>query len=404
MGQCARGGGADCIVPGPGRAAWGLSPLGRSACCARTGVTHHGRRRARNAEVPLKVLVTGGTGFVGGHVAERLSADGHGVTILSRTGSLPDGMPGGVRVRVGDLADSESLRAACASQDAVVHAAGLVGAGGTWADYRRVNVTGTRLLIRAAVASGVPRLIHVSSLVVHAAPRRGEVVREASPLLRHVAGWSHYARSKLLAERIVQRAAVAGRIATVVIRPGLVLGPRDRWTTPWLLRRLSQPVQLIVGDGRNAIPCVTIEDLADAIARAVAQRPTGSDVFDIAADSVMTQRDVLATHARAIGRAFAPVRLPAAAARAGAVLLDVLDEVRRVQMSPPRRMAVAIAGVHAHIDGSHAATGLGWRARGSCEDAIRRAVEWELAHVGRSQPGSGLGQHGTGRSQPEATT
>jgi len=347
--------------------------------------------------------VTGGTGFIGGHVARRLSADGHAVTILSRARSLPDGFPRSVGIRVGDLADSESLRAACASQDAVVHAAGLVGAGGIWADYRRVNVTGTRLLIHAAVASGVPRLVHVSSLVVHAKPSRGAVLREASPLLRHVASWDHYARSKLLAERIVHRAAVTGRIATVVIRPGLVLGPRDRWTTPWLLRRLSQPVLLMAGDGTNAIPCVAVEDLADAIAWA-AQRATGSDVFDIAADGVMTQRDVFATHARAIGRVFSPVRVPVAAAYAVAGLLDALDAVRRVQMSPAHRMAVAIASVHAHVDSSHAATGLGWRAKVSCEDAIRRAVEWELAYNERSQPGGCRQQPGPGRGHPEATT
>ncbi len=149
---------------------------------------------------------------------------------------------------------------------------------------------------------------------------------------------------------------------------------------------------------------MAVEDLADAIARAVAQRAAGSDVFDIAADSVMTQRDLLATHARAIGRAFSPIRLPAAATRTGAMLLDVLDRVRRGQMSPTHRMAVAIAGVHAHIDSSHAATGLGWRARASCEDAIRRAVEWELAHNERSQLGGFRGLHGPGRSHPEATT
>src|SRR5437762_2039774 len=180
-----------CILPGHRqvRAGSWASPCHRSRARA-TLFLAGPRRKDADAEVLLRILVTGGTGFIGGHVAGRLSADGHVVTILSRARSLPDGIPRSVKVCVGDLADSASLRAACADQDAVVHAAGFVGAGGTWAAYRRVNVTGTRLLIRAAVASGVPRLIHLSSLVVHAEPRRGEVVREASPLLRHVASWN----------------------------------------------------------------------------------------------------------------------------------------------------------------------------------------------------------------------
>jgi nucleoside-diphosphate-sugar epimerase len=348
--------------------------------------------------------VTGGTGFIGGHVARRLSADGHDVTILSRARSLPDGVAGSVQVRVGDLADSASLRAACASQDAVVHAAGLVGEGGTWADYRRVNVSGTRLLLRAAVASGVPRLVHVSSLAVHAAPRRGELVCETSPLIRRVARWDHYVRSKLIAERVVRRAAVIGRIATIVIRPGVVLGARDRWTTPWLLRRLSQPAQLMVGDGRNAIPCVAVEDLADAIARAVTAPAAGSDVFDVASDSVMSQHDLIAAHARALGSTFSPLRVPTAVAHAAATLLDLLDDARRMRTSPPHRMAVAIASVDARVDTSRAATRLGWCARVSCEDAIRMAVEWELGHAGRSLPRSSRSEHGTEPNPSEAAT
>jgi nucleoside-diphosphate-sugar epimerase len=335
----------------------------------------------------LRILVTGGTGFIGGHVARRLVASGHDVTILSRDRALPEGTPGRVRVCRGELTDLESMRIACTSQDAVVHAAGLVGAGGTWSEYRRTNVIGTRLLIRAAIASGVSRLVHLSSLVVHAEPGRGEVIRETSPLLRTIAGWNHYARSKLLSEHIVRRTGMGGRLATVVLRPGLVLGPRDRWTTPWILLRLSRRFPLMIGDGRNVIPCVAVEDLADAVVRAVAQTSSGADVFNVAAARGMTQQDLLASHARAIGRSLAPVGLPAAAMRALATILDALDHARAARPSLTHRMAVAIAGVDAHIDCSHAATGLGWRGSGSCEDAIHRAVEWELAR--REGPLSG---------------
>jgi nucleoside-diphosphate-sugar epimerase len=337
-------------------------------------------------------------------VAERLVADGHEVTILSRAREPTKATPQGVRVCTGDLVDTASLQVACASQDAVVNAAGIVGAAGTWPDYRRVNVTGTRLLIRAAVAAGVPRLVHLSSLIVHAESTRGELIREGSPLLTHVAGWNHYARSKLLAERAIRRVARTRRIATVVIRPGLVFGPRDRWTTPWLLRVLSRPAQLMVGDGGNAIPCVAVEDLADAISRAVKRPAEGSEVFDIAATRPMTQRGLLTSHAQAVGVSFRPVRIPVAASRAVAALLDMLEEAKAVQSSPSHRMAMTMASVNASVDCSRAGRELGWRGSASCEDAIRRAVEWQLAHDTRCAPEGYRARHAPRRRPREATT
>ena len=351
----------------------------------------------------MKVLVTGGTGFIGGHVAQRLVAFGHDVTILSRARALPDWAPGRVRVCSGELTDFESMRIACASQDAVVHAAGLVGAGGTWPEYRRINVTGTRRLIRAAIASGVPRLVHLSSLIVHAEPGRGEVIRETSPLLRKVAGWNHYARSKLFSEHIVRRTGMGGRLATVVLRPGLVLGPRDRWTTPWILRNLSRSIPLMIGDGRNVIPCVAVEDLSDAVVRAVERTSPGADVFDVAAHA-MTQHDLLASHARAIGRSFAPVGLPPAAMSALATILDALEGARAARPSLAHRTAVAIARVDARMDCSLAAAGLGWRGSGSCEDAIHRAVKWQLARREGPLPGRRPDHLGPSRSRSEMAT
>jgi nucleoside-diphosphate-sugar epimerase len=90
----------------------------------------------------------------------------------------------------------------------------------------------------------------------------------------------------------------------------------------------------------------------------------------------MTQRDLLASHARAAGMPFRPVRIPIAALRAAAALADTLE---RVQSLPSRRIAMAIASVNASVDCSRAHRDLDWHGEASCEDAIRRAVEWELA-------------------------
>lgn len=332
----------------------------------------------------MKVLVTGGTGFVGSHVAEQLQKMGHEVTILHRPDS-PARLPACAARRVlGDVTDPASLLAACASQESVVHTAGLVGSADGWWAHRRVNVSGTLNVVRAAIASGVQRLVHVSSLIVHATPRRGEPIRETSPRRRHVAIWNHYARSKVMAERIVLDARLRNRITAVVIRPGVVLGPRDRWTTPWILRALERPPVALVGSGANCVPCVVVEELAGAIARAATLPDLSSEAFDLAGFTAMTQRELVEGHARAVGWPVTTYEVPAPLARTSAWLLDAFDPRRATSPLPSRGLAVQIAGADCHVDCSRAAAALGWRGIASCDDAIRRAVAWEQSQHGVS--------------------
>ena len=332
----------------------------------------------------LRVLVTGGTGFIGSHVAERLLRIGHDVTILHRPDS-PTLLPACAARRVaGDVTDPASLRAACASQESVVHTAGLVGSGDRWEAYHRVNVLGTDNVVRAALAAGVSRFVHLSSLIVHAAPSPAEPIRETSPLRLRVPIWNHYARSKLMAERVVLDAHLRNRIASIVIRPGVVLGPRDRWTTPWILRALEGRPVTLVGSSSNRIPCVVVEELADAIARAATLPELVSEVFDLAGCTPITQRELFEFHGRAIGHPGASFTVPAPLAWGTAWLLDALDASRGLSPVPPRRLAVEIASADGHVDFARAAAVLGWCGIASCQDAIRRAVQWERSEHGAS--------------------
>jgi UDP-glucose 4-epimerase len=332
--------------------------------------------------------VTGGSGFIGGHVADQLERMGHEVTILQRPDS-PARHPGRAVRRVpGDVTDPVSLRAACAAQESVVHTAGLMGSGCGWRAHRRVNVFGTLNVARAAIAAGVQRLVHLSSLIVHATPRRGEPIRETSPLRRHVAVWSHYTRSKLMAERVVLDRR--DRIATIVIRPGVVLGPRDRWTTPWILRALEHPPVTLVGSGANCVPCVVVEELAGAIARAATSSDLASDVFDFAGRSAITQRELIECHAQAAGRPVASFPVPAPLARATAWLLDALDPREAPARAAPRLLAAQVASADGRVDCARAATVLGWRGMASYEDAIHRAVAWEQSELAIAREGSAV--------------
>jgi len=309
---------------------------------------------------------------------------GHDVTILHRPDS-PTRLPACTMRRVpGDVTDPVSLRAACVSQESIVHTAGIVGSRDGWSLYRRVNVLGTHNVVRAALAAGVQRLVHVSSLIVHAAPRRGEPIREISPLRRRVAIWNHYARSKLMSERVVLDARLRDRITAIVIRPGLVLGPRDRWTTPSVLRALERPRVTLVGRGSNRVPYVVVEELADAIARAATLPDLVPDVFDLAGSAVITQRELFECYARAAGRPVAWFAVPAPLAWGLAWLLDAIESHSASSQLPPRRLAVEIASADGQVDFARAAASLGWRGIASPGDAIRGAVEWEQSENGAS--------------------
>jgi len=120
----------------------------------------------------MKILVTGATGFIGGHLTERLVREGHAVTALVRSGSdttLLESL--GVALARGDLGDYPSLEAAVRGQEVVYHLAAAVSQSApSRAAYRATNTLGTDRLVRAVVARGVKHLVYCSSVAVHGTP------------------------------------------------------------------------------------------------------------------------------------------------------------------------------------------------------------------------------------------
>ena len=324
----------------------------------------------------MRVLVTGGSGFIGGHVAEQLIRQGHDVTLLVRRAPIEP--PRRARWERGDVTQPESLHAAFHRQDVVVHAAGLSVGEDSWVAHHDLHVRGTHHVLRAALAAGAKRFVHVSSLIVQAIPSDG-VLREDGPLRRAIPRWNHYARTKLVAERLVRR--FAARLPAVILRPGLVLGPRDRQTTPRILDALRLP--LVIGRGGNRIPCVVVEDLATAVAAAVSLPVRRLGTYDLAGAIPITQRELIALHAAAAG-------LPAPRARCPVFLARALLALRRrfasaASRATSHRLVLEIATADCTVDLTRAAADLGWRGDASYADAVARAVAWERRAPGGSR-------------------
>ncbi len=211
----------------------------------------------------MKLLVTGGGGFLGQALCRALLAQGHAVTSFSRSRHAAlDAL--GVRQLQGDLGDRDAvLRAFAEGFDAVLHNAAKAGTWGSYQSYFDANVTGTRNVIAACRAHGIGRLVHTSTpSVVHRATHPVEGLgAEDVPYGEGVK--AAYAVTKIIAEREVL-AANDAQLATVALRPRLIWGPGDTQILPKLVARARSGRLRLVGDGANLIDTTYIDNAAQA--------------------------------------------------------------------------------------------------------------------------------------------
>ncbi len=211
----------------------------------------------------MKILVTGGGGFLGQALCRGLLERGHEVASFSRSRHAAlDAL--GVRQLQGDLADRDAVLAAFAEGfDAVLHNAAKAGAWGSHASYFSANVLGTRNVIAACRAHGIGKLVHTSTPSV--AHRATHPVEGASaddvPYGEGVK--AHYAATKIIAEREVL-AANDALLATVALRPRLIWGPGDTQILPKLVERARAGRLRLVGSGDNLVDTTYIDNAARA--------------------------------------------------------------------------------------------------------------------------------------------
>ena len=223
----------------------------------------------------MKVLVTGGGGFLGQALCRALLAQGHNVASFSR--SRHAGLDAlGVRQLQGDLADADAVqRGFSEGFDAVLHNAAKAGTWGSYASYFSANVLGTRHVIAACRAHGIGKLVHTSTpSVVHRANHPVEGLgAEAVPYGEGVK--AHYATTKIMAEREVLAANTA-QLATVALRPRLIWGPGDTQILPKLVERARSGRLRLVGDGHNLVDTTYIDNAAQAHLDALAALQPGA--------------------------------------------------------------------------------------------------------------------------------
>ena len=266
----------------------------------------------------MRALVTGATGFVGGHLAEALRRRGDEVTALVRSPRKAEALTRlGVRVVAGDLDDPASLARASEGQEIVFHVAGLVAAKDE-ADFMRCNRDGTASLVAAAARAKARRFVYVSSMAAGGPAEPGRPLTGTEPARPVTA----YGRSKLAGEAAV----TAGALPWVVVRPPTVYGPRDREVLK-VFRMARLGIAPVFGDGSQQLSAVHGADLAGALVAAGTAEATPGKVYYACHPEVVTSAEFVRAVGKAVGRRLTLVPVPQGVGRA---LLAVAEASARL--------------------------------------------------------------------------
>ncbi|MBP6798803.1 MAG: NAD-dependent epimerase/dehydratase family protein [Luteimonas sp.] len=210
----------------------------------------------------MKILVTGGGGFLGQALCRGLVERGHAVASFNR-GHYPALDALGVRQLRGDLADRDAMLAAAQGVDAIFHNAAKAGAWGSYASYYSANVVGTQNVLDACRAHGIGTLVYTSTpSVTHR--KTHPVEGGTADTVPYGEGFkAPYAETKTIAEKVVLAANDAG-LATIALRPRLIWGPGDQQILPRLVERAKAGRLRFVGGGHNLIDTTYIDNAAQA--------------------------------------------------------------------------------------------------------------------------------------------
>jgi nucleoside-diphosphate-sugar epimerase len=319
----------------------------------------------------MKVLVTGASGLLGGHVADALSARGDRVRALVRTTSNRKNLEKlpGIELVEGSIEQPDRVREAVDGVDAIVHCAGIVKARSS-DEFFTVNVGGTSNLVEAARgrAGALKRLVHVSSL--EACGPSGDGAPVAADQEKPVTA---YGRSKLAAEKVVLSAR--DELPVVILRPAAIYGPRDAEILD-AFKSIKRGLFPVINEGRSKAIFIYVTDCAQACVRAIdADVPSGRIYFVDDGCGAIAMRQMFADFERALGKKALRARLPVP------VLMTVARGVEAYGRLTNR--AVMLTREKANMllqdwvcSSESTRKELGWEPKVPWNEGVPRAVEW----------------------------
>lgn len=322
------------------------------------------------------LLVTGATGLVGSHVAQRAHELGVRTRALVRSGS--DGQlldQWHVEKTAGELTDPAALASAVVGVTLVVHCAAKVGDWGPVEEYRAVNVRGLEHLLNAVEATGcLQHFVHVSSLGVYEGRDHHGTDESVEP---STTGMDGYTLTKVEAEKLVLRHVREKQLPATIVRPGFVYGPRDRTVLPRLLARLKAGQVKYFGSGEQLMNNTFAGNLADAIFAVLDKPQTIGEIFNITDGDPVSKRDFISTVATLAGYDVPRAAVPLGLARVLTAVSEKFYRLAGKKEAPLLSNArFKFLGLNLDFSIEKARRELGYKPRVTFRDGMRETIEW----------------------------
>jgi nucleoside-diphosphate-sugar epimerase len=323
----------------------------------------------------MKLLVTGGTGFIGSHLAEQGRRLGAEVVVLGLTGRPEERANAellrgqGVEVASGSITDAELCRRAVRGATHVFHLAVAMREGAKSDEFFQwVNLDGTRRLLEASVEEGVHRFVYCSTIGIYGHRAPG-ITREGSPL----APGNIYERTKVAAEQMVREFGAQRALPYTILRPADVYGPRDQRLLK-LFKGVSAGRFPFFGSGSGRRHMIYVDDVVSGFFRACERDRALGESFILAGPKACTLRDLVAEVQAATGSRRYGFRLPLKPMLGVAAVVE--DVSRILGLDPPiYRRRMDFFWSDSEFDITHARQGLDWMPRVDLPEGIRRTLD-----------------------------
>jgi len=255
----------------------------------------------------MRIFVTGGTGFTGAALVERLLKDGHSVSVLdNKPGLILDGLKkAGAEVTIGSVTDPEAVARGVAGAEVVQHlAAAFRETGAPDALYKDVNVHGTRVVVEAALAAGVRKLVYCSTQGVH-----GHIASPPGDETSPISPEDYYQQTKYEGELVVREYADRPMEFTI-IRPTAIYGPGDPERFLMIYKRANKGRFMMFGSGETFYHPVYIDNLVDSFVLAMAEGVGAGQEYIIADEEYFSLEELVTRVGKALGREVTVPRYP----------------------------------------------------------------------------------------------